>query len=400
MISAIVGVPGCGKTNRAVEIALEYMAAGGAVFTNIRFTDVEPNPDSQSDIDKWRIKPDGYPVRALRMYDWEYQQGQYNFIDLTAVSDDFLKLIPRGSPTKPILLILDEVNEWFDSLDGGKLKGKSESDIKYQELFKFLRLSRHYHVDVIFLLQDFATLHVRLRKLCQYVYRSINLKNLKMPGLPLTLWGFPFFCIVQMTNKGALVRKFLTSHKRWVFKCYDTHAEFGAVAISDAVFNSDFRRKAEAGKAGEDIMNKADRFFVAACCAAVAGVVWFGPSRGTGTYGGAPLVITNTVEKVVGALPEAGRAPASAGSALPAAVVPRVAVEYAPFCFAEWGGTKKCIAGGKYYWKGQRVEGGIVVEVESDYIRIVMDEGRERFIYRSDLAPVTIAENDSTKVSP
>jgi len=241
MIEACFGVPGGGKTYYAVHRSLQYIASGGAVFTNIRFHGVEvlENPVGY---DRYKLSGLSNVVAVLRQYyGWEYQAGQYHYIDLESMDGDLLSCIPRGTKSKPILLVLDEVNEWFDSLDGGKLK----RDEKYRELFKFLRLSRHYHIDVLFLLQDFATLNARLRGLCQNLYKSTDMQRLRVPGIPFR-FPFPWFLWQQFDKSGrTCVRSQTWPKEKHIFQCYDSFCEFGAVSLSNAQFSSDF------GKAGK-----------------------------------------------------------------------------------------------------------------------------------------------------
>lgn len=300
MIEACFGVPGSGKTYYAVHRSLQYIASGGSVFSNIRFHGVEPL-EEPSGFERYKLSDNSNVISVLKQfYGWNYQQGQYHYIDLDSMDSDLLSCIPRGTKSKPILLVLDEVNEWFDSLDGGKLK----RDEKYRELFKFLRLSRHYHVDVLFLLQDFSTLNARLRGLCQNIYKSTDMQRLRVPGIPFR-FPFPWFLWQQYDKTGRMCLRSQTWPKeQHIFRCYDSFCEFGEISLSNSQFSSDF------GKAGipqeeKKKMSKYDRIFIYGFLFLLFVMVWR-----SGRVDSVPasvsvqpsiVVVTNTVERVSGA---------------------------------------------------------------------------------------------------
>lgn len=376
MIEAMYGLPGGGKSFFAVQRALQYIAAGGAVFSNIRFSGTVV-VDGGSGIDKYCLSCDS-PVRDVlrKKYGWEYVDGQYHYIDLETLDNtDLLSSVPRGSKSKPILLILDEVNEWFDSLDAARLKSKDE---KYRELFKFLRLSRHYHIDVLFLLQDFATLNVRLRGLCQYVYRSFDLSKVQLPKIHI---HGPQWFLWQKFDKSSrtLIKSWTWPKEKSIFSCYDSFCEFGAVPLSDSAFNSDFSEKKQAKSEGKK-MTRADRIIVYGmlfACLCLSGFVW---RDGRALSDVAPRVVVVTNDVVL-ASSVAASEPVSVASRRPAVVV-----RYEPFVYGcdgvsdgvarEW-----VMASGRKYRPRQKTPEGYVIDLNRDYIRMVGDDGCETFIY-------------------
>jgi len=297
MIEACFGVPGSGKTYYAVHRSLQYIASGGSVFSNIRFHGVERV--EPSGFDRYKLSDDSNVIPVLRKYyGWNYQDGQYHYIDLESMDSDLLSCIPRGTKSKPILLVLDEVNEWFDSLDGGKLK----RDEKYREMFKFLRLSRHYHIDVLFLLQDFSTLNARLRGLCQNVYKSTDMQRLRVPGIPFR-FPFPWFLFQQYDKSGRVcVRSQTYPKEQHIFRCYDSFCEFGEISLSDKEFVSDFG-KSGVPKKEKKRMSKFDRIVIYGCLFALC-VRIFRSDRSvdslssSASFKPSVLVVTNTVERV------------------------------------------------------------------------------------------------------
>lgn len=377
MIDACIGIPGSGKSFFAVHRALKYMAAGGAVFSNIRLHGVVDGAGAGCGLDRWELSPDSNVRKVLlREFNWIYQDGQYHYIDLETMDNDFLAAIPRGvSKEKRILLILDEVNEWFDSLDNGLLKDKTSKGEKYREMFKFLRLSRHYHIDVLFLLQDFSTLNARLRGLCASIWKSTDMQRMRVAGVPFR-FPFPWFLWQQYDKTG----KFMLYKQTWpkdqsIFSCYDSFCEFGAVGISSAVFNSDFTGKGIPKKEVKK-MTKFDRLLLVVSVLVCCSVCWFGAGRGGPSADPARVVVvTNTVSLV--SSPGAASGPAGEDRK----ELPRVTCEYAPLSFGESPYGKWCFAGGRRYEVGMRTENGLVVEIERYMIRCVSDDGREHFIY-------------------
>lgn len=378
MIEAMIGIPGGGKSFYAVQRSLSYMSAGGAVFTNIRFSGVELCEGGEG-LGKYRLSDDSPVRRVLRKhYNWEYVEGQYHYIDLETLDNtDLLSSVPRGSKTKPILLVLDEVNEWFDSLDSGVLKGKDAKAEKYRELFKFLRLSRHYHIDVLFLLQDFSTLNARLRGLCANVWRSTDMQKLRVPGIPFR-FPFPWFLWQQYDKAGrVLVRSTTWPKEKHIFDCYDSFCEFGAVPLNGSQFNSDFgsagRPKVKGGR-----MTNFDRVFVYGLLVALAVGLWL---RGGGSAGApaAPSVVY-----VTNSLPAVAAAPVSS---VESSRRPSLVVSYEPYVYGCDGIDRRgqsldwVLASGRKYRKGQKTPHGFVVDLSADYVRMVGDDGCEAFIY-------------------
>ena len=231
MVEAFVGLVGGGKSFNSVRRMMAYMARGGRVCSNIRLTGWD---DSLSDLSA------DSPVRDyLRSLGWEYQPKQYIYIPFEEMVQDFewIKKVPAGlDRLHRTFLVVDEATDLFDTLDGGRLK----SDSAYREIFHFLRLSRHVHVDVLFIAQDIDSINRRLRGLVSGIWRSTDMKNFRLPVLKIK---FPFdLFLLQLfdrTGKYETRREWLQKDTR-IFGLYEREAfnqslsvGWDGVAISD-----------------------------------------------------------------------------------------------------------------------------------------------------------------------
>lgn len=216
MIEAFVGLVGGGKTFSSVRRMCNYMASGGVVVSNILLAGY--------DADSKTFSRDSPFISYLRdALKWEYQDGQYQYIpfDDMATLPGWFKRVPGGqSRDKRTFLCIDEATDLFDSLDRGKLN----NDSVYRELFRFLRLSRHAHIDVLFICQDLNAINIRLRGLVGSIWRSTDMSNFRIGGLRIAI---PMNCFLlqqfDRTGKLELRREFVAKDSR-IFSCYESEA--------------------------------------------------------------------------------------------------------------------------------------------------------------------------------
>ncbi len=224
MVEAFVGLVGGGKSYSSVKRMCNYMANGGVVVTNILF--------SGYDVDNETFADDAPLLVYLRnRYKWEYQPKQYIYIsfDEMCTLPAWFRRVPGGvSRDKRTFLCIDEATDLFDTLDRGKLN----NDSIYRELFRFLRLSRHAHIDVLFVCQDLNAINSRLRGLVSFIWRSTDMKNFRIGGLRLAL---PVNCFLlqqfDRTGKFELRREFVAKEQS-VFSLYQSEAFHDALGIT------------------------------------------------------------------------------------------------------------------------------------------------------------------------
>ena len=240
MVEAFVGLVGGGKSYNSVRRMMAYMARGGRVCANIRLTGWD---DSLNDL------ASDSPVRDyLRSIGWEYQAKQFIYIPFDDMVKDFewIKRVPAGlDRMHRTFLVVDEATDLFDTLDGGRLKTDSE----YREIFHFLRLSRHVHVDVLFIAQDIDSINKRLRGLVSGIWRSTDMKNFRLPVLKVR---FPFdLFLLQLfdrTGRYETRREWLRKDTR-IFGLYESEAfnqsltvKWDGVAIQDGTIKEEKKK--------------------------------------------------------------------------------------------------------------------------------------------------------------
>lgn len=231
-IEAFVGSVGGGKSYCSVKRMLAYMARGGRVVTNILLNGY--------DIDTSSFASDSPVLSYLRkIHKWEYQVGQYTYISFERMCEDssWYRSIPAGqSRTLRTLLVVDEATDLFDTLD----RDKARTDSMYRELFRFLRLSRHAHVDVLFICQDLASINSRLRGLVSGGWRSTDMGRYRLPFLRIK-FPFDLFLLQKFNRKMDLEvsREWLAKDDD-IFACYNSEAFGGDLNVSwDGVIIND-----------------------------------------------------------------------------------------------------------------------------------------------------------------
>lgn len=223
MIQAFVGLVGGGKSFCSVRRMCAYMALGGRCASNIRLKGWD---DSAND-----LSPSSPVLPYLESLGWRYQPRQYVYIpyDTMVANPLWYQMIPAGeSRDKRTLCVVDEATDLFDTLDGGKLRG---ADSAYRQLFHFLRLSRHAHIDVLFVCQDLNTINARLRALVSGIWRSTDMRNFK---LGIFKCGFPFdvfmLQLFDRTGKIEVQRDWVRKDSR-IFGLYESETFGGSLGV-------------------------------------------------------------------------------------------------------------------------------------------------------------------------
>ena len=221
-VEAFVGLVGGGKSYNSVRRMMAYMARGGRCCSNILL--------SGYDVSRGAFDSSSPVLPYLRSIGWEYQQGQYVYIPFEDMVKDFtwIQRVPAGFDRQHrTLLVVDEATDLFDSLDGGRLR----IDSQYREIFHFLRLSRHVHVDVLFIAQDLSSINTRLRGLVAYIWRSTDMKQFRLAKLKIK-FPFDLFMLQQFDRTGKFeVRRDWVKKDPNVFNLYESEAFNNSLSV-------------------------------------------------------------------------------------------------------------------------------------------------------------------------
>ena len=237
MIQTIEGRIGGGKTYTAMGWICNHLAKGGVVATNI-------NIQLDSFTDQYGEKR-GIREILLIEFDYVLQDGQiiylsdtemvaYNtgkkVVELNAIVM-FYKLVPRGTPDKPVMVVIDEAHIHFPQ-DGYRSIPR--------EVLNFLTLSRHACVDVVFISQHIKNMWCQMLRLAQFRWA---IRDMRKYGLPVGFfnlpWPWPHFLQMKFDYDGSTVmsRKFEWHRKRLyeTYKSPELASSFESMPVAASV---------------------------------------------------------------------------------------------------------------------------------------------------------------------
>ena len=212
MIESVTGSLGGGKSYFVARRAMEYIASGGAVYTNCDF------PRGRWFDEKRELWMNGFEWYLREVHGWKYQEGQLvQFVDDGDGIKNFHRQCPEGSPSKHVLAILDEAPDWFDAYERAQ---------DMMEVLTFLRHSRKVNVDILFLSQDLDMLQRRLRVLCEFHWVCRDMRNFVIPKLHMR-WPLNQFLFCQWDKyRRYITRRIFHSIDKRVFHAYRTDQLF------------------------------------------------------------------------------------------------------------------------------------------------------------------------------
>lgn len=218
MIQAICGTVGGGKTLYAVLQIFEALKRGSHVSTNIHLVGWD-HETGAIDFTKGMFK-------RLSSYR-RIKPSQLQYLDFDAISN-LAAVLPAGRPESRNIVVLDEVNEWFDSVDRDKIR----TDSDFRNIQRFFRQSRKVYTDIYLVLQDFNTLNNRVRSLVSHVMFSRDLANLKAGVVPI---GFLlrnwFFRRLYDNQSKTLTWRSMCHKETYAYGWYDTYQTYGGAIV-------------------------------------------------------------------------------------------------------------------------------------------------------------------------
>ena len=405
MIEAFVGLIGGGKTFSAVARIAEYVASGGVVCTNIELM-LDPWFNYRY-ADKLKRNRIDYPVDAANLhyeenhfwanaggfrqylldrFQWELKPGQIIDLKSDQISGNLHEYLPAGTADKPVLVVIDEAVDWFDSED------RAEAN---REFLTFLRYSRKLCIDIIMIAQEFTELNKRIRNQVQWVWTFKDLGTERIPVLRTRYpvpWRHNIACAQWSGRRwGKDAEEPVRLEMRWkdqrIFGCYRTEELFREVKVLRDV-KTDYSNEGKLNQRSKKKMNKFERLMLAAsivvsCCAL------FRPA-------GAAVLPSGSTADPDGSSQQTAGIDAKALAALIAEIEEKVEEEYYISYVSDASG-KGCIKTNLgQYRNGERHKGNYILRiVESGYM--YMDESGELKYFKFKPQPKRINEEEKKR---
>lgn len=208
MIRLVTGVVGSGKTLHSVGWAVEALADGRTIYTNI-----ELNHQAISDL-------------IRRRYRVIIEPDQIREVDLIA-DPNWHDNIEWGVDGYPVMVLLDEIHLWFNARDWSKTQ-KLHGD-----MLSFLSQSRKADVDVVFIAQVAGQLEKQFRDQCEWEFYFRALKSIKIPVLGVLPFNKVIMVQRNKENDKAISRS-IHGYDKSLFGCYQTKSFLDAKMRSAA----------------------------------------------------------------------------------------------------------------------------------------------------------------------
>lgn len=222
-VTLVGGKPGNGKSLYAIQRAMDHWVRGHCVaiseHLHVYWDEFKVDPETGKKA-RYTCKTFAREVCGVELQDEQFTIIKYDDIK------DFYSVIPHGSTASPVLVILDEAHEEFNSRDWATLQKE------HPKTHSFLSHARHYHCAVIFLSQSVVKIDKQFRELCQHVWHMLDMMKIGVPGLPFLRWPFPWwrFLRKQMDEDGRTVIhwEFFTLDKR-LYDLYESYSDVRGV---------------------------------------------------------------------------------------------------------------------------------------------------------------------------
>jgi len=263
------GYIGAGKTAYAVRWIAEYMAQGHRVCTNVP---IYGWCDHINDLCPMVVSTP--LIAVMRKLGWQYQPHQFVYIPYEKMVGNpaWFKLVPAGrSRDDRMLAVIDECSDLFDVNDRDSVRRTDNTIMR--ECLRFVRLSRHAHVEIVFIMQNEGLTMAALTKLCEHRLKVLNF------GYFFEKYHLPFTInktlVTHTLNHGLISGKsrIIQSNDKAIWASYKSEALQESIGIqSDGVIFDPEAGKLKgwkSSKRGESPM----WFKVASCVALALGVL-------------------------------------------------------------------------------------------------------------------------------
>lgn len=207
----VAGEVGSGKTLIATRNwILPHIAKGGVVCTNVA---IRLYPWSSLG---YRKSYRG-AIQVLRdVFKWEFQSGQLVQLP-TGCYTDIHKYIPEGRPDLPVLVVLDEALEGYDSLERGDNAGR------LKETLSFFRHCRKLRVNLLLITQVASEINNRIRSKATRIWSVRDTNKMRVPVIRLP-WPIRNMILAQYWSKNGkeLLQQEYVAKTKWAYESYET----------------------------------------------------------------------------------------------------------------------------------------------------------------------------------
>jgi hypothetical protein len=399
-VECFSGLMGGGKSFYSVIRICDHIAKGGIVFTNIKLH-IDPwFNESYSDKMKsfWSTDCNGscrmelhkggmvipvmkknkqgecefeYNSRGLKSYlrneyKYELQEGQYHYLDDSVIGPKLSEHLPRGSQMMPVLCILDEALDHFES----NSKGSATAEFR-----SFLRHIRKLGINLVFIAQDFGSLEPKIRSLTHFVWRFRDMYTWDVPIFNRPLpppWRDHVVCEKFHRSQFGKMKAEPVNKNTWVYRDTNVFGCYQSIALHNAGIKLADDMKTDFGDAGKIVkekkkMNVLERVALFACLLISLVGLFRKPKVELQQTASVPHAVASKDDKA----PEVNR------------VDPPVMVRFGKFKYLSVNGKYKYLEVNRIpYEIGAIREEGVVVGVSKDYVHLYdAKSGSTTFIY-------------------
>lgn len=219
MIQTVEGRIGGGKTYMVAGWICNHLARGGIVATNINLQ-LEAFEDQYGEKIGLRavlklhfgyVLKDSQIIRLSDLKKVPYTKEGGKVVELKEITM-FYKLVPRGTPDMPLMVVIDEAHIHFPQ-DGYRTIPR--------EVLEFLTLSRHAGVDVVFISQHIKNMWCQMFRLSEFRWGVRDMKKYGFQWMFINWpWFFPHFLMVKKDFEGDRMLSKMEWHKKYLYEVY------------------------------------------------------------------------------------------------------------------------------------------------------------------------------------
>ena len=267
----------------------------------------------------------------------------------------FYKKVPRGTPSQPVLVVIDEAHIHFpqDAYRGIP-----------REVLHFLTFSRHACVDVVFISQHIKNMWCQMSRLTQFRWAVRDMRKYGVPvGVFNFPWFFPHFLQIKNDYDGVTpMKRRFEWHRTYLYETYRSPELASSFESMDVASSVSIEKRKMTMKEGALIFIAG--FAVCFCCLVLPGCL-------SGKKEAAVVPVTNSAPVEVSSVPSPSVPDLPEDDSEP--VVERFAA------FGSDGFHRRlCTWDGhvsRHYVEGELFEGRLILSVSESAKSVTLDNG-------------------------